>query len=62
MSELLSNILKYRFFWLIASALLLFYYNYKTIASFVFISSILDLSIVQELANNKKTYAIDEEE
>ena len=62
MLELIRNILKYRFFWLLAFAGLLFFYNYKTIASFVFISSILDLSITQELANNKTTEYEDEEE
>ena len=62
MFELLKNILRYRIYWLMVSAALLFYYNYKTIASLVFISSILDLSIVKELANNKKTDTADEEE
>lgn len=59
---MVGGLLKYRLFWLIASAALLFYFDYKTIASFVFISSILDLSIAQELANNKKTDTVDEEE
>tara|TARA_Y100000768_G_C23964127_1_gene676978 strand:- start:1414 stop:1602 length:189 start_codon:yes stop_codon:yes gene_type:complete len=62
MFELSKNILRYRFFGLTVISALLFYYEYRTIASFVFISSILDLSIVQELANNKKTDAVDEEE
>ena len=62
MLELLKNILRYRFFWLIAAAALLLYYDYKTIASFVFISSILDLSIVQEFAKNKTIDSEDEEE
>ena len=62
MLELLKNILRYRFFWLIAAATLLLYYDYKTIASFVFISSILDLSIVQEFAKNKTIDSEDEEE
>ena len=62
MFGLLKNILRNRFFWLIGAAGLLFYYEYKTIASFVFISSILDLSIVQELAKNKTIFYEDEEE
>tara|TARA_Y100001970_G_C13901388_1_gene683821 strand:+ start:470 stop:664 length:195 start_codon:yes stop_codon:yes gene_type:complete len=64
MLELLKNILRYRFFWLIAIAALLLYNDYKTISSFVFICSILDLSIVQELAkdNTKYSDSKDEEE
>ena len=62
MLKLLKNILRYRFFWLIGIAILLFYYDYKTIASFVFISSVLDLSIVQEFAKDKMIDYEDEEE
>tara|TARA_B100001250_G_C19212629_1_gene534271 strand:+ start:186 stop:374 length:189 start_codon:yes stop_codon:yes gene_type:complete len=62
MLELLKNILRYRFFWLIGAGALLLYYDYKTIASFVFISSILDLSIVQEFDKNKTIDSEDEEE
>ena len=50
MRDILKNILRYRFFWLIVIAALFFYYDYKTISSFVLICSILDLSIVQEIA------------
>jgi hypothetical protein len=62
MLKLLKNILRYRFFWLIGAAALLLYYDYKTIASFVFIGSILDLSIVQEFDKNKTVASEDEEE
>ena len=62
MLKLLKNILRYRFFWLIGAAALLLYYDYKTIASFVFICSILDLSIVQEFDKNKTIVSEDEEE
>ena len=62
MLELLKNTLRYRFLLLIAVAALLLYYDYKTISSFVFICSILDLSIVQEFAKNKSIDSQDEEE
>jgi len=62
MLKLLKNILRYRFFWLIGAAALLLYYDCKTIASFVFIGSILDLSIVQEFDKNKTIVSEDEEE